>query len=547
MASRTWLAISLACLIWFGYLKWFAPIPPASQTPSQTAPSETVPGSGASQPANTPPAAGFLSAGAEPQAAANSIHTVSTQHRDVDLSAVGGKISQVKLHQYKDSIKKDAQDIRPISSEVSGYSLATLFSDSLFDAGFTNGAYAVEGVGNTYTFTRSNEKGVKLKKQYAVNQDGYTVDAIYTISFSPEALANNRASFGYVSIPVGARRVEHDAHEPLKSWEVVAYQNDKIIREPWDKLEKAEDVRQGTTGWLAFGNRYFSSVIVNQSEINPDLVLTKTPDFTGAYLRYPIVLKAGQNEVAYKVQYYIGPKVVSELSKVQGLKQLVDYGMFSFFAYPLLELLRFFYKFVNNYGIAIILLTLVVRGLFYPLSVKSFKSMKEMQKLQPQIALLKERYKNDPKKLNEEQMALFKTHKVNPMGGCLPMLVQLPVFIALYAVLANSIELFHAPFYGWIHDLSTKDPFYIYPVLMGVAMFIQQKMTPSVGMDPAQQKIMLFMPIMFTFMMISLPAGLTLYIFLSTILGVLQQWSLMKGQSPAAKLATVTPSPSTQK
>jgi YidC/Oxa1 family membrane protein insertase len=165
------------------------------------------------------------------------------------------------------------------------------------------------------------------------------------------------------------------------------------------------------------------------------------------------------------------------------------------------------------------------------------KSMKEMQKLQPKIAALKEKYKDDQKKLNEEQMALFKAHKVNPAGGCLPMLVQLPVFIALYAVLGNSIELFHAPFFGWIQDLSTKDPFYVYPVLMGLAMVLQQKMTPSSGVDPAQQKMMMFMPVIFTFMMINLPSGLTLYIFVSTLLGVAQQMALRDKKGTVPQLA----------
>src|SRR5207253_1452732 len=138
-----------------------------------------------------------------------------------------------------------------------------------------------------------------------------------------------------------------------------------------------------------------------------------------------------------------------DLSKTPGLRQLIDYGTFSFLAFPLLDLLRFFYKFVHNYGVAIILLTLLVRLIFYPLQAKAQKSMKAMQKLQPQIAAMKERFKDDPQRMNQEQMALFKAHKVNPAGGCLPMLVQLPVFIALYAVLGNSIELFHAPFFGW--------------------------------------------------------------------------------------------------
>ena len=165
--------------------------------------------------------------------------------------------------------------------------------------------------------------------------------------------------------------------------------------------------------------------------------------------------------------------------------------------------------------------------------------MKAMQRLQPQISALKEKYKDDPAKMQQEQMALFKTHKVNPMGGCLPMLVQLPVFIALYAVLGNSIELFQAPFFGWIQDLSTKDPFYIYPVLMGVSMFVQQKLTPAAGMDPAQQKIMMFMPVLFSAMMINLPAGLTMYIFVSTLLGIMQQ-VMMKEKNSASSPAQMT-------
>jgi YidC/Oxa1 family membrane protein insertase len=165
-----------------------------------------------------------------------------------------------------------------------------------------------------------------------------------------------------------------------------------------------------------------------------------------------------------------------------------------------------------------------------------------MQKLQPQIAAIKEKYKDDVQRFNQEQMALFKTHNVNPLGGCLPMLVQMPVFFALYAVLGNSIELFHAPFFGWVHDLSAKDPLYIFPVLMGISMFIQQKMTPAAGMDPTQAKMMLLMPVVFSFIMISLPSGLTIYIFLSTLMGILQQVSMNRERkSTAPQLVPVSP------
>jgi YidC/Oxa1 family membrane protein insertase len=340
-------------------------------------------------------------------------------------------------------------------------------------------------------------------------------------------------------IPVGSKEATTDTQHPLKNWEVVRYQNESLKRTPIAKIEDAEKVEQGNTAWVAFGNKYFAMAAANGGgEINPDIILTKQKDFVGAYLRYPLVLKEGQKEVTIPVRYYLGAKDYHELEGARMLG-LIDYGTFAKLAYPLLWLLRAFYGVVHNYGVAIILLTVLVRLLFYPLTLKSQKSMKAMQRLQPQIASLKEKYKDEPAKMQQEQMALFKTHKVNPMGGCLPMLVQLPVFIALYAVLGNSIELFQAPFFGWIQDLSTKDPYYIYPVLMGVSMFVQQKLTPAVGMDPAQQKVMMFMPVLFSGMMINLPSGLTMYIFVSTLLGIFQQ-VMMKDKNAASSPAQIT-------
>lgn len=362
-----------------------------------------------------------------------------------------------------------------------------------------------------------------------VKDPGYFVESRIKITFPK----NDRKQWGYLYVPVGGTPLEYNQSEPLKAWEVAASVDGSVKRMKYDSIEKSEEIVKGSNKWLAFGNRYFASVVVNESTINPDVVYTKQANFVGAYFRFPVVLASDQQEIGYKFRFYIGPKDVDELSTIPGLKQLIDYGIFAFLAYPLLWLLRFFYSVIQNWGIAIILLTILVRLLFYPLSVKSYRSMKSMQKLQPQIKALKEKYKDDMQKFNQEQMALFKTHKVNPMSGCLPILVQIPVFFALYSVLSNSTELFHAPFFGWIQDLSDKDPFYVYPILMGVSMFVQQKMTPTAGMDPMQAKIMLAMPIIFTFMMLYLPSGLTLYIFVSTLLGIAQQWVI--NREPAAK------------
>jgi YidC/Oxa1 family membrane protein insertase len=222
------------------------------------------------------------------------------------------------------------------------------------------------------------------------------------------------------------------------------------------------------------------------------------------------------------------------------LRKALDLGMFTFVALPLLHFLRFLYDYIGNYGVCIIILTVLIKVLFFPLTKKSFESMKAMQKLQPEMQKLRERLQDKPEEMNREIMELYRRHKVNPLGGCLPMLLQLPVFIGLYSALQNAIELRHAPFVGWITDLSAPDrlgtlhlPFVEHPgvpvltLVMGATMFIQQWMTPSAG-DPAQQRMMMVMPLIFTFMFINFPAGLTLYWLVNNILTIAQQFTMMR-------------------
>lgn len=210
------------------------------------------------------------------------------------------------------------------------------------------------------------------------------------------------------------------------------------------------------------------------------------------------------------------------------LQSAVDFGIWAVIAVPILRGLQYFYTLLNNYGLAIIVLTILIRFLTFPLQYKSFVSMKKMQVVQPEMKAIREKYKDDPQRLQKETMALFKRTGANPMGGCLPMLLQMPIFFAFYKVLFTSVELVDAPFYFWISDLSEKDPFYILPVLMGIAMFLNMKLTPQTTMDPAQQKVMMLMPVMFSIFMLNLPSGLTLYILVSTIVGMLQQLFVYK-------------------
>lgn len=240
---------------------------------------------------------------------------------------------------------------------------------------------------------------------------------------------------------------------------------------------------------------------------------------------------------------YFGPKDLPILASVdQRLESAVDFGVFSFLATPLLLVIRGFNQVFNNYGLAIVLLTLCLKVLFYPLLKASTESGYRMRELQPQVKAMQERYKDDRAKLNEEMMKFYSRNGVNPMKGCLPMLPTIPVFFAFYQVLAQAIELRHAPFYGWINDLASMDAYLITPLLLGVAMFIQQKLTPTTGMDKTQEKILMFMPVMFTFMMLTLPAGLTLYMLTNTVVGLVQtKWLYHK--LDAAKAGSKKPEP----
>lgn len=206
----------------------------------------------------------------------------------------------------------------------------------------------------------------------------------------------------------------------------------------------------------------------------------------------------------------------------------VDFGFFGILAVPILRGLEFFYRFIPNYGISIILLTILIRMLTFPLQYKSFKSMKKMQVIQPELQKIREKYKEDPQRLQKETMDLFKRAGANPLGGCLPLLAQMPIFFAFYQVLYNAVELVGSPFMLWLTDLSIKDPYYVLPLLMGASLILQMKINPTPTTDPMQKKIMMFMPIIFAFIMKDLPSGLNLYILVSTVFGIIQQMFVYK-------------------
>ena len=242
----------------------------------------------------------------------------------------------------------------------------------------------------------------------------------------------------------------------------------------------------------------------------------------------PAVELAPGGRTSLPAQFYAGPKDQDRLEEIApNLNLTVDYGFLWWLAVPLFKLLQWFHAVTGNWGVAIILLTVLVKAILYPLSAKAYKSMANMRRVAPQMKRMQERYASDRQKLSQEMMKLYQKEGVNPLGGCLPMLLPMPIFLALYWVLYESVELRQAPFFGWINDLSVMDPLFILPLLMGGSMYLQQQLSPQMG-DPMQQRVMKLMPVMFTVLFLFFPAGLVLYWLVNNVLSIAQQWYVMK-------------------
>jgi YidC/Oxa1 family membrane protein insertase len=310
-----------------------------------------------------------------------------------------------------------------------------------------------------------------------------------------------------------------------QEYSMVYYNGEKLTSTLIADQQDPEQV-QNAVQWVGVGNRYFLFGMIDQSALSPKAVLYGEGERKGRIsLQYPVV--ASEFELPVKV--YFGPKDLTYLTPVDHrLDPAVDFGFFSVVAYPILRALKAIYQVVGNYGIAIIILTILIKILLLPLTYKSAISVKKMSAIQPEIQKLQAKYKDDKESLQREMLVLMRSGGYNPVAGCLPMILQMPVFFALYQVLFSAIELYRAPFFGWIVDLSTKDPYFIFPVLMTVTMYFQSKLTPMPNADPAQVKIMQWMPVIFGAFMLFLPSGLTIYMLTNALTGIIQQKWLNK-------------------
>lgn len=317
-----------------------------------------------------------------------------------------------------------------------------------------------------------------------------------------------------------------------------------VIYSPEEKYEKYDfgDMRDTplardiSGGWAAMIQHYFLAAWIPAAEEANHYYSKALPDNRYVLgLAAPVVSVPPGGEHTFSSRLFVGPKLQDRLKEIApGLELTADYGMLTILAKPIFWLLEKIHDLIGNWGWSIIILTLLIKLLFYKPSEMSYKSMAQMRKLAPRLKTLKERYGDDKQKLNQAMMELYKTEKINPLGGCLPILIQIPVFIALYWVLLESVELRQANFALWLNDLSSKDPYYILPLIMGATMFIQQKLNPA-PLDPIQAKVMMILPVVFTVFFAFFPAGLVLYWFVNSLLSIAQQWYIMRRMEQGAK------------
>ncbi|MCF8054905.1 MAG: membrane protein insertase YidC, partial [Deltaproteobacteria bacterium] len=366
--------------------------------------------------------------------------------------------------------------------------------------------------GKQIIFTTTS-KGIRVEKIYTFLPDSYAiVMELRVTNLATVTISQNPILFWYSNDNLNGKASAQERVGP-------AYSLVDDVKRP-----DADDFVSGKQDgpnipWAAFESKYFIAAMIPSNPISSSVSLGKDLTSTTYVALFGGKMLAAPGQTAtMKFSVFIGPKEYRALSSQDcGLERAINLGFFKWIAVPMLLFMKFIHGYVPNYGVGIIILAFLIKIIFWPLGTISYRSMKKMQDLQPKMKELQEKYKNDKQKLGQETMALYRTHKVNPMSGCLPIIVQIPVFIALFNMLENAIEMRYAPFFLWIKDLSAADPYYVTPILMGATMFIQQKMSPAPA-DPMQAKVMMFLPLVFTIFFLNFSSGLVLYWLISNVL-----------------------------
>ncbi len=473
--------------------------------------------------------------------------SIATPLYSVKFSEYGAAITSFTLNKYKETNKKDSPLKELIPREITqGIFRLNLqaksipdFQSAVFKADTGQDKIVLNNGEKKITFTWSSSQGIVVEKIFTLHADKYLMDCDIIIKNGSAVPLND--SLGISVAGFLNKAAEKAARFTFTGPMALVDEELKEIKKK--KIEK-KDTYIGTIAWAGYTTRYFMSCVIPEKPVNAELKITNFHDILTSTLYHPMERIDPGKMLKISLGCFMGPKSLTILKQTNAsLIKAVNFGWFTFLAKPLLVAMNMIYKVIPNYGIAIILLTIFIKMILWPLGTKSYKSMNEMKKVQPLMAEIREKYKDDKQKMNKEVMALYKTYKVNPVSGCLPMLAQMPIFFALYRMLYQAIELRHAPFMGWIQDLSAPDrlfhfdvsiPFmqapYGIPVLtiiMGASFFLQQKMTPTTG-DPAQAKMMMLMPIFMTVIFINFPAGLVLYFFANNLISMGQQLYIQK-------------------
>ncbi|MGA2411496.1 MAG: membrane protein insertase YidC [Candidatus Binataceae bacterium] len=542
--SRLLLALVISLGIVFLYsqlLKWRYPhgIPGTPSANASRAAAEATP---ALPGAESSAAAGLLAAAGNSTTSAAAISAapgryieIDTSYYTAELNTLGGRLSSFTLKDYRETSASNSPPYQMIESAdrlplglIAGQG-DTIISDSQVNYSTTALAKIVATPGGdvTVAMTGATADGIKFEKSFVFKDGSYVF-----------LLDGKTASTGAAKISGIGLTMSRPLNALAGFRDIPALEADvggKVFNEDQRALLKGIQPLSGTITYAGFGDRYFLAAMLPVRPTDGTIVMDYEDSEADAQLRF-----SNASEVVSQV--YMGPKKLDLLEAANpSLSKAINFGWAGVIALPFLKLLQFFYRVAPNYGLDIILLTIVVRLLILPMSIKGQRSMMKMQRLQPQVERIREKHKDDQERLNKEMVELYKRNHVNPLGGCLPMLVQMPVFIGLYEALLNATELRHAPFIGWIRDLSAPDcvvipgmpaiPFThchgipVLVILMTATSFLQQWMAPRQP-DPSQQKMMMYMPVMFSLIFIDLPAGLTLYYFASNLLGIIQQFVL---------------------
>ena len=455
---------------------------------------------------------------------------VSSGRAQFQFSNRGGVLREVLLPEYKNDqgsivnlVSHQEGGKWPLSLESTDPGVSDVLQNAYYEPSTESLILSESNPTGKLTFHLRHQSGIEVLREFTFHYNQFMVDVETRVNAEPFARQN--LQYSVLWGPSMGGKVSSKTDYFAFSGPTTFANNDRI-QTPAEDITDIVQIR-GDIQWTAFQNKYFAAALIPGHGMKSALVKKE-----GENLYVGLEFESVQSAASASHILYAGTKQLQILEDSgHKLFRLMDYGWFgnkfAFLVKPLLKTLEFFHGITHNYGWSIIILTLCIKLLFFPLTHKSFKSMKGMQKVQPYVKLIQERNKDNRQKMNEEMLELYKKHKVNPLGGCLPMLLQIPVFIALYHALFFSIELRGAPFFGWIHDLSVQDPYYVTPVFMGVTMFLQQRLSPSIG-DPIQQKIMMFLPIMFTFLFMSFPSGLVIYWTVNNLLTIAQQYYIYK-------------------